>query len=226
MAEYAPAAIQALFNRVKAGIPEAILAGIVGDEAHTYGYHRGRNYVSSSDYSNQLAADKQGDGEAASALDISWTAPAPQYTVSARLMAAKTDPRMYPIREFFGSVDGVTVCGWDFYGNYPVTSDSSHLWHIHLSVLRSHANDTAALAAVADVIIGAGPAGPQPAEDDDMYLIQAPDRPVKLMTGGTLIGLADSSSVQAFTAAGVKTVKLTARDYDSVNKWASVRNTG
>jgi hypothetical protein len=37
MSEYAPAAITALFNTVKAGIPSAQNAGIVGDSAHTYG---------------------------------------------------------------------------------------------------------------------------------------------------------------------------------------------
>jgi hypothetical protein len=35
MTEYAPAAITALFNTVKAGIPSAQMAGIIGDAAHT-----------------------------------------------------------------------------------------------------------------------------------------------------------------------------------------------
>jgi len=160
MTEYAPPAIQQLFNDIKAGIPAALMGGILGDSAHTYGYHRGRNYVSGSDYSVQLSADKQGDGEAASALDISWNVASDQYTVSQRLLNAKKDSRITDVcRSFFGSVDGVNVCGWDFQGQYAVTSDDSHLWHVHLSILRKYATDYQALAPVADVIIGQGSSG-------------------------------------------------------------------
>jgi hypothetical protein len=169
MTEYAPAAIRAMFDTVKASIPQAILAGIVGDSAHTYGYHRGRNYVSSSDYSVQKPPDKKGNGEAASAIDLSWSQANWQYTVSQRLLNAKNDSRMYPIREFFGSVDGRNVVGWDYYGGYSVTSDSSHLWHIHISVLREYADNTSALQGVAQVLIGGsgggGPTPPQPGGD-------------------------------------------------------------
>lgn len=154
MTEYAPQAIEDMFDRIKAGIPSAIMAGIVGDSAHTYGYHRCRD-VAAPDYSTELPPDKKGDSEAACALDLSWSKASDQYTVSQRLLDAKNDSRMTPIREFYGSADGgQTVCGWDYYGGYPVTSDDSHLWHVHLSILRQYSNDTAALAKVADVITG------------------------------------------------------------------------
>ena len=45
MAEYAPAAIRGLYNLIKAGLPSAEMSGIIGDTAHTYGYHRCRNVV-------------------------------------------------------------------------------------------------------------------------------------------------------------------------------------
>ena len=159
MTEYAPAAIQHMFDSLNAVIPQAIMAGIVGDSAHTYGYHRGRNYVGSNDYSVQTPPDKKGNGEAASALDISWETAQWQYTVSQRLMNAKNDSRMNPIREFFGSIDGRNVCGWDYYGNYSVTSDDSHLWHIHISVLREYADNDAALQGVAAVMTGSSGTG-------------------------------------------------------------------
>lgn len=160
MSEYAPDAIDRLFKDIKAGIPAALMGGILGDAAHTYGYHRGRNYVSSNDYSVQLAADKQGDGEAASALDLSWSTAQPQYDVSKRLLNAKNDSRITDvIRSFFGSTDGKTVIGWDYQGQYAVSSDDSHLWHVHLSILRKYATDYSALAPVADVIIGQSSGG-------------------------------------------------------------------
>ena len=163
MTEYAPQAILDLFAQVKAAFPSAINAGVIGDKAHTYGYHRGRAFVSSSDYSVQYAEDKEGDNQAACGLDISWNKASDQYEVSKRLLAAKTDSRMAACREFYGSTDGVNVCGWDYKGGYAVTSDSSHLWHIHISFLRKYANDTGALARIGDVI-----AGTSGGKDEDM----------------------------------------------------------
>jgi hypothetical protein len=160
MTEYAPAAIKALFDQVKSVIPQALMGGIVGDSAHTYGYHRGRNYVSSSDYSVQYSEDKKGDGEAACALDISWSGGSWQKTCSQRLMNAKNDARMNACREFYGSTNGTSVCGYDYKGNYNVTSDDSHLWHIHLSILRQYCNDKAAMLKIADVITASGSAPP------------------------------------------------------------------
>jgi hypothetical protein len=164
--EFAPQEIQALFNTINKAIPAAVFCGILGvSPGHCYGYHRSRNWdrafsCSRPDYSIQLAEDNRGNGNAASALDICWTDPSPhQYDVTRRLLAAKNDPRMAPVREFFGSVDGVHVVGWDFHGNYPVTSDSSHLWHVHLSILRSHSQDYAGLQGVAEVITGRGSGG-------------------------------------------------------------------
>jgi len=168
MTEYAPAAIQHMFDTLNAAIPQAVLAGIVGDSAHTYGYHRGRNYVGSNDYSVQTPPDKKGNGEAASAIDLSWEQASWQYTVSQRLLNAKNDSRMNPIREFFGSVDGIHVCGWDYYGNYSVTSDDSHLWHIHISVLREYADNDAALQGVAQVLIGSTQPPPSTGDWFDM----------------------------------------------------------
>jgi hypothetical protein len=76
----------------------------------------------------QLSQDKKGDGEAACALDISWSKASDQYTVSQRLLNAKNDTRMKKaVREFYGSTDGVEVIGWDYQGQYAVTSDDSHL---------------------------------------------------------------------------------------------------
>jgi len=178
MAEYAPEAILRLFDAVRAAIPAAVNAGVIGDASHDYGYHRGRDYVGADDYSAQYPQDLAGDGQAACGLDLSWTAEGPQFDVSARLLAAAADPRMYPVREFYGSTDGLDVCGWDYTGGYPVSSDDSHLWHVHLSIHREHANDWAALAPIADVIAGAGSApAPSPpsswiGDEPDMIVAQ------------------------------------------------------
>ncbi len=177
-----------MFNTIKKGIPSAQMAGIIGDSAHTYGYHRGRNYVSSSDYSVQTSPDKKGDGEAACALDISWSKASDQYAVSKRLLNAKNDSRMNGCREFYGSTDGYNVCGWDYYYNYAVTSDDSHLWHIHLSILREYCNNDDVLQKIAQVIVGSSAPAP---EDEDMpkqiYIYSKSGQTTKMGKSGTWV---------------------------------------
>ncbi|GAB3973431.1 hypothetical protein GCM10027615_36740 [Plantactinospora veratri] len=56
---------------------------------------------------------------------------------SSRLLASgrdPADPRLDGWREFYGQTDNdLAVEGWDFRYDYAVSSDDSHLWHIHLS---------------------------------------------------------------------------------------------
>lgn len=131
------------------------LSGIVGDEAHTYGYHRARAVLPTDDYSVQLADDKLGNDWAASALDIKPAHPGGMVALTRRLLhaAGRGDPRVTRVvREFYGTVDGRNVTGMDVVMQRPVSADSSHLWHLHISFLRRFACDATALAPVADVL--------------------------------------------------------------------------
>jgi hypothetical protein len=124
---FAPGGILWLFDQIHAGIPEAVNSGVVGDAAHLYGYHCARDELPADDYSVQVPEDRAGPGGAASGLDLSWTGGNWQLVVSQRLLDAAGDPRIYPIREFYGTVDGAEVIGYDYYENHPATSDDSHL---------------------------------------------------------------------------------------------------
>lgn len=155
MGEYAPDAIRAVYDALT--LPGKQLSGIIGDSAHDYGYHRGRNYVGYGDYSAVLPPDLGGDGEAACGLDVSLP-PDQMSAATQRLLNAVSsgDGRTAAVREFYGTVDGYNVVGWDQAYACPATSDSSHLWHIHISVYRQWANDHAVLLPIADVMNGGG----------------------------------------------------------------------
>ena len=159
MNEYAPAAIRAVYTAVKLLIPKAQLSGVLGDRNHTYGYHRARAVLPASDYSVKLAKDKQGDKWAASALDISLPK-TEMIRVTKRLIDSandRNDPRMEPVREFYGTTNGTSVNGRIHDGNYSwrfASADNSHLWHIHIGFIRKYANDAKALIGVAEVITG------------------------------------------------------------------------
>lgn len=157
MAEYAPQTLRDLFDRIKLGSKQ--LSGIVGNKEHTYGYHRGRNYVGPADYSAVLRADKSGDGEAACALDVKLSAADMQLATNRLMVACRQgDSRVAVLREFFGTLDGQRVTGWDRHDPAApddtfTTSDDSHLWHIHLSIYRGQVANAAVLQ-LADVING------------------------------------------------------------------------
>ena len=77
--------------------------------------------------------------------------------ITKRLMDSakdQNDPRLNCMREFFGTLDGSTVSGWDTYYGKSASSDDSHLWHVHMSILRKYANDKTALGKILAVILG------------------------------------------------------------------------
>lgn len=163
---FAPQAIFDLFDAIRAepDLGSVLLGGIEGDAAHVQsgGYHIARQTLidngMGSDYSIQLPPDKLGDRWACSALDSTFGATPLQHTVTQRLLdaGARKDPRVKRVlREFYGSVDGVHVVGWDFSQDAPATTDDmSHLFHIHISIYREFSENYSALRPVADVFAG------------------------------------------------------------------------
>lgn len=180
MTEYAPEAIKTLYGLVAGELAGLTNLGIVGDPRHTYGYHRARSVLPPYDYSVMLPDDQAGDPDAASALDLGGD-PSTLALIMSRLINATgtRDPRLRPLREFLGSLDGVNVTGRDVTTGAVINGDSSHLWHVHLSILRRYATDTEALSGVAAVLTGqdvASPATPdsstpQPIREDDADMI-------------------------------------------------------
>lgn len=161
MAESAPEALRWLGGRVSPDLGGA-LSGIVGDRAHTRGYHRGRNFVPSTDYSRQLTEDKKGDGDYACAIDMSFSASKMKlYTGRLKAATERNDPRMKYVREFYGTLNGSDVYGLIHEGSADntwrrSTSDSSHLWHVHISILRQYSNNKAVMQGILDILMGKG----------------------------------------------------------------------
>lgn len=131
------------------------LAGILGDQAHTYGYHRARAVLPADDYSVTLPADRLGNDWAASALDIKPAHPGGMVALTARLQHAvdRRDPRVIKVvREFYGTLNGRQVHGFDVDSLTAQVSDDSHLWHLHISFHREFSMSRKRLLPVADVL--------------------------------------------------------------------------
>jgi peptidoglycan hydrolase-like protein with peptidoglycan-binding domain len=135
-----------LWRRLRELEPTSQLGGIYADKS---GYHntRDRNRQKwPGNYSIREAEDQGGPSDKAAALD--WTFPNAQrgdYSTIAkytkRLLASgkdRNDPRLDGLREFYGQSDADrAVEGWDCRHLVAVTSDPTHLWHLHFSFDRN-----------------------------------------------------------------------------------------
>ena len=137
-----------------------------GFYAFKRGYHSTRNDNRAhwpGDYSIRETEDQGGPGDKSAAID--WTFPDAQNghygTINRycqRLMASgrdRNDPRLDGMREWYGQTNSDShVEGWDCRHLVTVTSDSSHLWHIHMSIDRDKTTSMAVMDAILSVLRG------------------------------------------------------------------------
>lgn len=161
---YISDAEELLWLGAKKVIPGVKLGGIF---ANKRGYHNSRKNNQASwpgDYSIKLTVDKKGSSTLASAIDLTMSDTEMRKRTNLLRDSAKDpqDERLGCLREFIGTLDSKRVfciiggdagIGQDR-GKDDWSRDSSHLWHIHLSILRAYANDWAALDGVLSVLSG------------------------------------------------------------------------
>lgn len=134
-----------------------------GSYAPKTGYHDTRAGNPRGNYSVQLTNDRRGPADKTAALDITF--PSAQggdfrniAKYSRRLLNSgrdSGDERGNYLREFYGNADDDRVVeGWDYQYVTAATSDDSHLWHIHLSIMRAYLNDPKAMRAILSILAG------------------------------------------------------------------------
>ena len=145
--------------------PDTALGGIYANKT---GYHNTRAGNKPGNYCVVEPQDKRGPADKAAAID--WTFRSAQrgdYSVIAKYMARimasgkdMNDERLNGWREFYGQADKDSrVEGWDSRYLREVTSDASHLWHIHMSESREHVESLANKDALLSVLKGESLAG-------------------------------------------------------------------
>lgn len=150
-----------LWNQLHALEPSSTLGGIYANKP---GYHNARGNLPGNDYSVcDDPPDQGGPPDKAAAID--WTFPDAQagdYSTIAvytkRLIDSGKDPddtRLNGWRECYGNADSDSyVEGYDFRYGCDATSDSSHLWHIHLSCNRDQVTSQKNMEALLSVLRG------------------------------------------------------------------------
>jgi peptidoglycan hydrolase-like protein with peptidoglycan-binding domain len=144
------------FDKVE---PTVVLGGIFADKP---GYHNFRADLPATDYSvEDVAADRRGSSALASGIDLTMsTAAMKKYTAILDKAARARDPRLFIdgvpiIREFIGTLNGTTVYCYVLTGGRQLGvgadagpdpgRDKSHLWHLHISIIRMFAGSVVAM---------------------------------------------------------------------------------
>lgn len=136
-----------------------LLGGIY---ANKRGYHNSRAANQAywpGNYSVQLPLDLQGPSDKAAAIDYTMSdVEMRRRTGYLRDAVNESDPRLAAVREFYGTLNSSTVFGRSKNSRtgawYATSSDSSHLWHIHISFFRAYVDQWEELAPVLSVLAG------------------------------------------------------------------------
>lgn len=158
MSTVAPAALRGLAADWKTCYPSAKISGLIGDVSHAKrgGYHIGRKFQSSSNYSVVRPDDKGGPDDAAAAIDMTMNA-ADMRLCTSRLVAAygnTADPRRKYLNAFNGTTNNRTALRWDVYARKSKAATADHLWHVHLEVRRVYVNSVTAMRAILSILRG------------------------------------------------------------------------
>jgi hypothetical protein len=161
-----------------------LMAGIVGDTQHSFGYHLSRNALASlgllDDYSLELTRDGNGSfahPDLASAWDLHF-GPADMILVTNRLIAAAEakSPLLAGVREICGTTNGTNPHPFDLSRGFDDPNntqewDDTHLSHVHVSFHRDVCDDFDAIKGIVDVICGrSATLAPAPTiQEDDVY---------------------------------------------------------
>lgn len=148
--EFAPPALVELRSKLLAfwGLP-SVAIGIKGNISHLAGYHRSYAWVKNSSWctsrtysTSETSGNRSpGDQNWLCAMDISLP-PSRLLPTCNRLDRMIRSGGLEKVTEWYGNLDGDSrVDGYDNIRNRVASSDSSHLWHLHLSFDRGRANE-------------------------------------------------------------------------------------
>lgn len=142
----------------------ALSIGIKGNVAHLSGGHRSQEWIKNSawctnrNYATQagLAGDQLRYCSALDFAPAAWGSAdnrAKMIVLTRRVIDAMKAGRCDELVEVFGTLDGEKVAGWRNDLNVAVSSDSSHLDHIHLRFDRRYVNDNAVMSRTAAILL-------------------------------------------------------------------------
>jgi hypothetical protein len=186
--------------------PSAI--GAAGDNNHLYGRHRSYNwdkfsrFCTNRNYGTTDARDQGGNRNWYRAFDVGIQGQQ-LFDASRRMDALARSGACPGLAEWFGTFNGVNVVGW--FEGQSSSSDSSHLFHLHVGIWNDYANDAATIQQIYRTITGTGGGQvPAPGGDDmALYLVSAPNDPgVWLSNGVTRRSVHNQAEIEGWLGLG------------------------
>jgi hypothetical protein len=141
-------------------IPGVRLSGIYANKRCYHNTVKANQINYPGAYCVVLSLDLKGPLDKARAIDLTMSdANMRLYTKRLQLSCLNDkDNRLKGMREFFGTLDGVSVYGLSHNSDtgkwVKVTSDASHLWHIHISFFTFYCNNLEQMNGVMSVLSG------------------------------------------------------------------------
>jgi hypothetical protein len=184
--------------------------GAKGDNKHLNGGHRSQRWILTSKWcTNRRYTVWDGLPEelmdALGAMDITPLSRDQMLLISRRIDRAMRDGLIEEVVAYYGNTDGDNrVDGWDNIRNALASSDSSHLWHVHLTFNRWAVAIWEVMQRLVAILLGRPlPTAEVELEEDMRYLAQhkGPDGTVDpgvyLFTNGKVRGVKYPESVRA-----------------------------
>lgn len=137
--------------------------GAAGDRGHLSGAHRSQEFLQRSPLATNRSYTVQSGLTAGQLRHVAGADFTPvdaddMIAQSRRLMAAVKAGRLDEVREIYCNVDGDRIVdGWDNVRDRAATSDSSHLWHWHLTLDRRHLRSSSLMARILAVVLDTAP---------------------------------------------------------------------
>jgi hypothetical protein len=149
----------------RTGRPRAA-AGTKGDNRHLSGGHRSQEWILKSRYCVNRGYTVQSgltatEARHIAAFDFTPGSAAQMIAQCRRLISAMKAGQLDEVLAIYGNVDGDRVVdGWDNIRNRAASSDSSHLWHWHLTLDRRHCANRKLMERILAIALG------DPTEED------------------------------------------------------------
>ncbi len=157
------------------GIPRGNV-GSKGDNAHLNGAHRSQEWILNSRYCTNRSYTVQAGLSADQVRHLAGCDITPKNLDQMLAISRNVDRevragRLEEVREWYGNVDGDSrVDGYNNVANRVASSDSSHLWHLHLSIDRRALRDMTAMRRILAAITG------NPTEGDPDMALEGIDK--------------------------------------------------
>lgn len=200
--ETSPPAVARLASSLRARYPGSEI-GQRGDSKHLNGYHRSRRWIKESRYcTNGTYSVSRTEGDRTGGNSNWYTAidigvkQTDLLPMCRRLDAAIRAGKLEKITEWYGNFGGDDIVdGYDNIANRLSTSDSSHLWHLHISFDRGRADEDHS--DVFAVLTGSGAAA---GEDDDSMFCKLGDTGPKVKAMQLQLLMLDPACLPRFGA--------------------------